>query len=232
MTYDWQATLATLAFIIGVTVVGKFLIFRIPALRQAREYNLAEDAKKLALTKYPPMVKSTQWIGMGINVVFFLGVAPFLLTLTPQPWWRMLLDVVAVLMIYDFFYYLTHRFLFHGKSFMRQVHAVHHQARSITHIDGFYVHPIETLIGVGLFVITITGWAAIMGDIHMLAAGVCYVVFYQINTINHTHVDLPYFPFKTLSWITAKHAVHHQNMHKGNYATVTLLYDRLFGTLE
>ena len=47
-----------------------------------------------------------------------------------------------------------------------------------------------------------------------------------------THVDLPYFPFKTLSWITAKHHRHHENMQMGNYATITLIYDKMFGTFE
>jgi sterol desaturase/sphingolipid hydroxylase (fatty acid hydroxylase superfamily) len=27
------------------------------------------------------------------------------------------------------------------------------------------------------------------------------------------------------------HAVHHEKMRKGNYVTITLLYDKLFGTL-
>ena len=40
------------------------------------------------------------------------------------------------------------------------------------------------------------------------------------------------FPYRILTWISTKHAVHHENMRKGNYATITLLYDKLFGTLE
>jgi sterol desaturase/sphingolipid hydroxylase (fatty acid hydroxylase superfamily) len=28
------------------------------------------------------------------------------------------------------------------------------------------------------------------------------------------------------------HAAHHVDMNRGNYATLTMLYDRLFGTLE
>ncbi len=36
----------------------------------------------------------------------------------------------------------------------------------------------------------------------------------------------------TLNWITIRHDAHHLDMHKGNYATITLLYDRMFGTLE
>ena len=74
--------------------------------------------------------------------------------------------------------------------------------------------------------------AAVLGPFHVITVIITSVIFTQLNIINHTYVDLPYRPFRTLSWITAKHRVHHENMHKGNYATITLLYDKLFGTLD
>ncbi len=232
MTYEWQASLVVLAAVIVITVVGKFLIFRIPALAKAREYNLAEDAKKVAKPKYPPVIKQGKQIGLAMNVLFFVVILPLVLTLQAQPVWKILLDIVLILMVYDFFYYLTHRFLFHGEGYFRQVHALHHQARSPTHIDSFYVHPMETFIGIALFMGTVALLAPVLGPYHVATLIVTYLVFIQLNTINHTKVDLPYFPFKTVTWITKKHAVHHENMHKGNYATITLLYDKMFGTLD
>ena len=232
MVYNWQASLLVLVSVIVLTVVGKFLVFRIPALRQAREHNLAEDAVKVAKPKYPPVIQQSKYVGLVLNTLFFVAIAPLVVTLQTQSVWKVLLDIVVILMVYDFFYYLTHRFLFHGQSFLRQVHAVHHQARSPTHIDAFYVHPIETGIGVALFIFTPALLAPFMGPFHAVTLIVTYIVFVQLNTINHTHVNLPYFPFKTVTWITRKHAVHHENMHKGNFATITLLYDKLFGTLD
>ncbi|MBE9538969.1 MAG: sterol desaturase family protein, partial [Proteobacteria bacterium] len=81
-------------------------------------------------------------------------------------------------------------------------------------------------------VVSIALLAALMGPFHVVTIILSFAIYVQINTINHTFVDLPYFPFKTLSWVTAKHHVHHINMHKGNYATITLLFDKLFGTLD
>jgi sterol desaturase/sphingolipid hydroxylase (fatty acid hydroxylase superfamily) len=112
------------------------------------------------------------------------------------------------------------------------VHALHHQARNPSHIDAFYVHPVETVIGILLFMGTIVALYFVLGTFHALTLAVCYVIFVQLNTINHTRVDLPYFPFKTLTWITRKHHVHHIDMQKGNYATITLFYDWVFGTLD
>ncbi len=232
MTYNWQAALLTLALVIGLTIIGKYLVFKVPALRKTREQNLAEDKVKKAKPKYRPVLEKGRKVGLGINLVFFIGVAPFILTLQAQPLWLIAAHVFAILMVYDFFYYLTHRFLFHGQGYLRRVHAVHHQARDITHIDAHYVHHVEIAIGVGLFLGTTALLAPLIGPFHVATIVITFLVFTQLNLINHNKVDLPYFPFRTLTWITKKHAVHHENMHKGNYATITLLYDKMFGTLD
>ena len=230
--YHWQEALLALVAIIALTRIGKFIAFKVPALAEMRRLNLEEDQEKLAKPKYLPVIRASQKVGLAVNIVFFLLILPWVITLEMQPVWTMLLHLVAILMIYDFFYYLCHRFWFHGNGKMRQVHAVHHQARSPTHIDGFYVHPLETFVGLGMFVTLIGILGALLGPFHVATIVATYVVYVQLNTINHTRITLPCFPFRTLSWITAKHHVHHENMHKGNYATITLLYDKLFGTFD
>jgi alkylation response protein AidB-like acyl-CoA dehydrogenase len=91
-----------------------------------------------------------------------------------------------------------------------------------------------------------TGWATWSATLHdgviLLAAivvggsarsmAVATLIFTQVNTIKHTFVNLPYFPFKTLDYVTSIHAAHHVDMNCGNYATLTMVYDWLFGTLE
>ncbi len=137
-----------------------------------------------------------------------------------------------MLLVFDFFYYLTHRFLFHGK-LLRKVHSLHHQARTPTHIDALYVHPLETTIGLFLFLGSIPLVAALTGSpLHAGSMALATLVFTEINRINHTFVNLPYFPFKPLDYITSIHAAHHVDMNQGNYATLTMIYDWMFGTLE
>jgi sterol desaturase/sphingolipid hydroxylase (fatty acid hydroxylase superfamily) len=70
------------------------------------------------------------------------------------------------------------------------------------------------------------------GPFSAFSLAISTVVFTQVNIINHTYVDLPYFPFKTLDYMTTKHHKHHENMEMGNYATLTMAYDYLFGTLD
>lgn len=232
MHYEWQAGLIALAIVIGVSVLGKFLVLRVPALQRMRDYNQAEDEKKLAQAKYPPVVKINVRIALLMNVVLFLVLIPLTTLVSAQPLWRVLLQIAAVLLVYDFLYYMTHRFLFHGRGYFRQVHALHHQARKPTAIDGSYVHPVETFIGIGLFMLSFLAIYPLLGPHHVATAAVTYLAFLHFNSVAHMHIDLPYFPFRGLTWFTRKHAVHHENMHKGNYSTVTLLFDRLFGTLE
>ncbi|MEH6589482.1 MAG: sterol desaturase family protein [Halioglobus sp.] len=230
--YNWQAGLTALISVILITKMGKWLIFKVPALSGMREKNRSEDKIKWVKEKYPPIVRATQKVGLYCNVFFYLLVLPFCVSLDPAPVWQVLLDIVILLMFYDFLYYCTHRFWFHGNGPMRQIHAVHHQARKPTYLDAHYVHPTETFIGLALFIGCVALLAALLGPFNIVTIVVTLIVFYQLNQINHTYVELPYFPYKTLSWITRKHHIHHENMHKGNYASITMLYDRLFGTLD
>lgn len=232
MRYDWIAALVFVGASIALTALGRFLAFRVPALQRMRELNRVADEAKLARNRYREATLRSQRAGLWTNGVFVAAILPFCVSLGPRPLWRHALDVVAVLLVFDFLYYLTHRFLFHGKP-LRRVHALHHQARTPTTMDAFYVHPLETVIGLALFLGSIPLIALLSGSpLHALSMAVASVIFTQLNTINHVYVNLPYFPFETLHTITSVHEAHHVDMNRGNYATLTMVYDRLFGTYE
>lgn len=231
MSYDPAAGLTAFAAVAVLIPLRQAVTRRLPALERMRALNREEDAQKRALPKYMPVVRASDRVGRWTTLAFFFGVVPFVGTLAPQPIARGVRDVVLILMTYDLAYYLTHRFVFHG-ALMREIHAVHHQARSPSHIDAQYVHPLETFIGLVLFVGAVAGLAPFTGRFHVATLVASFLVFSQVNILNHTKVQLPEQPYRLLTWISAKHAVHHENMRKGNYATITLLYDKLFGTLE
>jgi len=236
ITYDWQAGLVTFFTIIAAVMIGKFLLLRIPAFKHTEDVNKFEHRRKWRDLgkKYHHRVKLSQKIGLVTNVVFFLGVMPLIVTMEPRSVGSILLDAFLVLMIYDFFYYMTHRFLFHGEGWWRRVHAVHHQARSrISSIDSLLLHPAEIITGLALFYVVTVAMTLVNGEpFHVATIIITYITFTQVNQFNHCRVDLDYFPFKTLNWIAIMHDAHHINMHKGNYATITLFYDWLFRTLE
>jgi sterol desaturase/sphingolipid hydroxylase (fatty acid hydroxylase superfamily) len=232
MTYDWLAALVLIGVLIVLTVVGRFLVFKVPALAEMRELNREADKPKLARKSFREAVKVNNKAGMITNLVFYFAILPFCVSLEPRPFWRHAVDIVAVLMLFDGMYYLTHRFVFHGK-LLRKVHALHHQVRKPTYIDALYVHPLETFLGLALFLGSIPLVAVLAGaPLNAFSMAIATLVFTQVNTINHTYVNLPYFPFKTLDYVTGVHAAHHVDMNQGNFATLTMIYDRLFGSYE
>lgn len=230
--YNWQASIVIALSVFAIITIGKFLIFKVPALQRMREINEAEDRKRLAQPKYPALIKRGRIAGFTSMAIFFIAVLPFSASFESRSIGRILLEIFVILMVYDLFYYLAHRFLMHGKGPLRRIHGIHHQARDPSWIDAHYVHPIEILVGLWLFFGTVLGYALIAGPAHVASIVVCFVVFHEINQLNHTYFDLPYFPFKTINWIVSKHHIHHENMRRGNYATITLFYDFVFGTLE
>ncbi len=232
MSYDPIAALAFVGTLIALSVVGKFLVFQVPALQRMRELNREADHQKMSGKRFRDAVRVSNKAGLITNLVFFFTLLPFCVNLEARPIWRHGVDMIAVLMLFDFFYYVTHRFVFHGKP-LRKIHSLHHQARTPTYIDALYVHPIETTIGLVLFLGSIPLIGALTGGpLNAISMAVATLVFTNANQLNHTYVNLPYFPFKTIDHITSIHAAHHVDMNCGNYATLTMVYDRLFGTLE
>lgn len=230
--YNWFASLLALVFIITVTTLGKWLLFKLPALSEMREINRSRDKEKWKKEKYPPIVRANQRVGLVCNVTFFIAILPFCITTITAPLWEILLNVVVILMFYDFFYYVFHRFWFHGSGWMRTAHALHHQARNPTYIDAHYVHPVETVVGLVLYMGSIVFLSALLGPFHLGTIVLTFLIYFQINQINHTFCKLPYFPFKAISGAAAKHHVHHESMQMGNYASITPFYDKLFGTSD
>ena len=198
--YSWQSALMYFVIVVGLMRGGNYLAFKVPALQAMRKWNKEEDKPKKANPKYPPIMKANAKVGGMFSVFIVLIVAPFILTIESLAIWRYFVDIAVILLIYDFIYYLTHRFLFHGP-ILKRVHGLHHQARDISLVDASYVHPLETFIGLSIYVISIISTALIMGEVHAVSAAIAFVIWSQINTIVHTKFNLDYFPFKSIDFL-------------------------------
>jgi sterol desaturase/sphingolipid hydroxylase (fatty acid hydroxylase superfamily) len=233
--YNWQLSLYAGLGIIALSLAGRLLRF-IPAFGAAHRLNSETLRKKMERPSYAENQRWNRKWGMGFIVIIFGLILPFSLTAEPQPWWNVLLDIVVVLMVYDFFYYLTHRFLFHDSRFLggplMWVHAVHHRQHNPCRMDSSYIHPIEVAIGLGLFVATISILAIFMGKFHVATLVVTWVAFSQINLHNHTLWETDRFPFRYMNFLSKMHHNHHARFTGGNFATISLLYDWMFGTLD
>jgi sterol desaturase/sphingolipid hydroxylase (fatty acid hydroxylase superfamily) len=233
--YEWKLALYTVAAIVASLTVGRYFLFLIPALQKVKRLNLATAKERMKKDYY----KRNQIRG-AIPALFFqfaysAVVLPFLLTSTTQPWWRIPVDAFVILMVYDFVYYLTHRFLFHAGPFggpLMWMHAVHHQQKNPCRLDSSYIHPLESIIGLTLYFGTVTGLAMIMGTFQVATITLTYFVFLEVNQHNHDLMETDTGSFQYLPSASALHHVHHARFTGGNFGTLSSFYDRLFGTYD
>lgn len=177
-------------------------------------------------------IRAARRSGGLTHLMIALLILPFCTTLESQPLLKILGHGVLILMTYDFLYYLLHRFLLHRKGLFLRIHAVHHQVRNPCSLDSSYVHPAETSLVLGLLGFTIASLAPWFGPFHVITLILTYLVYLLANMANHTHFQSDNPLLKPLHGLSRVHHTHHHNMHTGNFATITPLYDKLFGTLE
>ena len=234
--YQWQLSLYAAVGIAAVTFAGKYLLLLVPAFRREHARNQAAASEKMAKPHYAANQHWNRKWGPVFMAIIFALVLPFCLTAQAQPWWNVLLDIVAILLFYDFFYYLAHRFLFHDSGFLggplMWVHAVHHRQHNPCRMDSSYIHPIEVAIGLGLYAASIFVLSRLIGPFHVVTIVITWVAFSQINLHNHDLWETDRFPFRYLATMSKMHHNHHARFTGGNFATITLLYDWMFGTLD
>jgi sterol desaturase/sphingolipid hydroxylase (fatty acid hydroxylase superfamily) len=233
--YNWRLSLFAGLAIIAVTFAGRSLRF-IPAFGAAHRLNRDTFRKKMERASYADNKRWNQkWGGIFVAVVFGV-VVPFCLTAEAHGWRKVLLDIVVILFVYDFLYYLMHRFLFHDSKLLggplMPIHAVHHRQHNPCREDSSYIHPIEVAFGLGLFVATIFALSFVLGRFDVLTFVVAFMAFSQINLHNHTLWESDRFPFKYMNYLSRMHHNHHARFTGGNFATISLLYDWMFGTLD
>jgi sterol desaturase/sphingolipid hydroxylase (fatty acid hydroxylase superfamily) len=235
--YQWQLSLYALVGIVLVNIIYTQLSsLLVPTFKASRQLNKDTYKSKMERPSYAAnQLWNRKW-SLFYLVIIYAVIMPFCLTLEPQPLWRMALDIVVILMVYDFVYYLTHRFLFHDNGILggplKWMHAIHHRQHNPCKGDSSYIHPLEVAIGLGLYVATIFTLSWFMGNFHVATIVITFIGFSGINTHNHALWEADRFPFRYLSYSSKMHHNHHAQFTGGNYATITLLYDWMFGTLD
>ncbi len=223
--------------ILVVGFIGKHLFaLAVPTFHEASQLNERVFREKMQRPGYAANQKWNRKWGLFDMVVIFGLIVPFCVTIEPQPWWRILLDIFVILMFYDFFYYLVHRFLFHDSGFFRGpllwMHAFHHRQHNPCRMDSSYIHPLEVAIGLGLYAGSILVLSRFMGSFNVVTIVFTWIAFSEINLHNHDRWTVDRFPFKYLNYMAVMHHNHHAKFTGGNYATISLLYDWMFGTLD
>jgi sterol desaturase/sphingolipid hydroxylase (fatty acid hydroxylase superfamily) len=210
----------------GTLLIGLTVLFRLPVTENHRIRE--EPVRTLKGTGFWRIAAVNAVLSVSLVYALIYLLYSFLFYEEAASPWRMLLEGVGILISYDFVYYLVHRYPFHQWQMLKKVHAVHHTVRYPTAYDSLYMHPVENIIG--LFLLMLCTY--LVGPVSIYTFAGVFVIYSCLNILNHTGLDLPFFPFRTLSYLARKHDSHHISMRSGNYASITPLFDRLFGTAE
>lgn len=141
---------------------------------------------------------------------------------------RASIEALAILILYDFLYYFMHRYPFHQWGWFKRVHAVHHRAKTPSAIDSLFLHPFENFAGLALLMLC----TMIVGPVHPYAFIGALFTHAMLNIIVHMGIASDRFPFRYFSLLARKHDTHHSSMRAGNYASLTPIPDKIFGTAE
>ncbi len=142
--------------------------------------------------------------------------------------WYFALSLVAMILIHDFYFYWTHRFM-HLKSVFRHIHLVHHQSTNPSPWAAYSFHPLEALIQALVFPLMVFTLPA-----HPLTLTIFLIYMIVRNVLGHVGFEfLPkgFTKNKWLNWNTAitHHNLHHEQFHS-NYGLYFSWWDRLMKT--
>ncbi len=209
-----------------LTFKGLKLVFAAPSMQDCI---ISEDAERgVDGATLQRSVKLNSAVSVGFMVGCALLFSNYLVYVGEVAPWRIPLEVVGVVIIYDFIYYAVHRYPFHEWKLLRAVHAVHHETRHPRGVDSLLLHPWETCLGLGAFLVSM----ALVGGVSVPSFAVLFIGYTVLNVINHAGLDFQSLPLRPLGMLAVKHDKHHHTLYSGNYAFLTTIPDTIFGTVE
>ncbi|MEO0699320.1 MAG: sterol desaturase family protein [Pseudomonadota bacterium] len=167
---------------------------------------------------------------VGLSVEGPLGQAKQALGIT-TPWLTQLpflVQVVMVMLVYEFGQYWMHRFM-HNNDALWSTHAPHHHVTQLNALKGFIGNPIE------LFLISLSILALLDFDGNAIFAGL-----FSLNAIAlYAHANIKSNPpiwFSFFFTTIRHHSLHHTALSyedtRCNYGNSVILWDRVFGTFK
>ena len=136
------------------------------------------------------------------------------------------LEVIFVLIIDDFFFYILHRKMHENKYIYKKIHKIHHRANTPIPFDYIYVHPFEWLSGfIGPFI-----GMLMLGGISIYSFWI-YLIVRNIHEI-HIHSGIRSLTFTKLVPFYGNNEHHdlHHAKRDGNYSSTFTLWDKIFKT--
>jgi len=149
------------------------------------------------------------------------------------PFYVILAQFIAVILLHDTYFYWTHRMMHHTKLY-RWVHLVHHKSVNPTPLASYSFHPWETLVHSAFFPLFLLVWGLTFGKIHILAV-VAWLIYYPtMNVYGHLGIEIMprwFVRSKFTKWFaTSVHHNLHHHKNRGHYGLYFTFWDRICGT--
>ena len=146
-------------------------------------------------------------------------------------WLYFIATIVFDVLLFDLWFYLSHRFLLHSRFGYRYIHVVHHRSIDPTPFARNSVHPIEGLLN-GLFHVL----PVFIIPHHPLAILIATHVKGAVGVLGHLGYETFWSGFtrhRVFRYIVTPvhHHLHHSNSFKSNFSFL-INYDLIFGTLN
>lgn len=167
-------------------------------------------------------VLNYQWIISSSTVIFELHEFDFLIFMYTIP---------VMVMMGEFLFYISHRFMHSHPVIYRCIHKSHHE---VTHpTDGWEdiidSHPIEIILLVLTLSPCLTLYLLPNRSIHVITIVFVQVMNMFLAIVGHTRVDFTWTLFGNEIFSSHFHAGHHAKF-KYNYGANFSFFDKLFGT--
>jgi sterol desaturase/sphingolipid hydroxylase (fatty acid hydroxylase superfamily) len=169
--------------------------------------------------------------GLGISAfsgpITSLSLGVFPASTVWLPGWG---QVVAAVLLLDFYNYVVHRVLHHVAWFW-PLHGVHHADVDLDVTTGFRHHPGESILTMLIGI----GFAIVMG-VPVLVWTAYATVANTLVLIQHANLRLPDAWERVLTWVVVTPGMHRHHhavdraIHDTNYGALFSFWDRLFGT--
>ena len=208
---------ALLTFLAYAYHAKRFEAYRI-SLKESMKVPSAERLKNIAFIAV-----------LSLLAVFGMtgAIYPFAFHDGPVSAPRLVFEILAILLVYDFAYYWLHR-LMHTKKGMRWVHGRHHEVRNPTAMESFYLTPYELFAGLALLLACT--W--LLGPVSIYSFAVVFFIHSTLNITVHSGLLSKRLLLWPIDHLTHKHYTHHAGNYDRNYASLTPFWDMLFGTAK
>ncbi|AKV01221.1 Sterol desaturase family protein [Labilithrix luteola] len=189
------------------------------------------------LGKAPPLTRtevvvalSSVVINSGVTLaglaLWRIGIVQFRTDVGVHAW----LDVIVLILVMDFAMYALHR-IAHVRWIFPHLHALHHCYEHVRPLTLFVLNPAEAISFGALWLVVISFYSA-----SWLGMSVYLALNVAFGTLGHLGVEP--LPSRWVNWPIARHigtttfhAQHHLSRDT-NFGFYTLIWDRLFDTLE